>query len=195
MSDKFYKEHTLKQFSAPLFAYFKLTISDKNELNDMINSASKGQLSKDRQKDVIEEAEAIKALEDPALVVRYMKRLKEISNQEVLASKVLSMEADTIPTIIEKLAKTANDTFVEIAVMVLAKCDRGYIDKLYENYENIMYPYAQSNAAMVLGIRDVQAARELLMKEVCRFEKEYPNEDFAQAPLIGLYALDKKQLV
>lgn len=194
MTEDFFKKHELKQFSPQLFLYFKLMISGKDELTNMVTNAAAGQLSKERQREVIAEAEAIKAFANAKDVVRYMKRMKESQNREVLCEKALSMEEETLPLIIEKLIKTANDSFVEMAVMILARCDNKYVYILKDIYKDILYPYAQSGAAMILGIRNVEGCSDLLMEETDRFAREYPNETFEQGPLIGMYGICKRPL-
>lgn len=194
MTEEFFKAHELKQFSPQLFLYFKLMMADKGELSEMVTGAALGQVPKNRQKEIVEEADMIKAFSDPKDVVRYMKRMKESVNREVLCTKVLDMQDETVPEIINKLIKTANDSFVEMAVMVLAKCDIKHIEQLKESYKEIIYPYAQSGACMVLGMRGMEDCSELLMHETSRFSREYPNETYEQGPLIGMHVICKRPL-
>lgn len=194
MTEEFFKKYEIKQFSPQLFLYFKQMMADKGELTDMVSGAAIGQIPKSRQKEIVDEADMIKAFDNPKDVVRYMKRMKESQNRAILCDKAIKMQDQTLPEIIEKLVKTANDSFVEIAVMILSKCDIQYIHRLKDVYKDIMYPYAQSGAAMVLGTRGMEDCSELLMDEVARFAREYPNETFEQGPLIGLHVICNRPL-
>ena len=63
---------------------------------------------------------------------------------------------------------------------------------LFEMYEEIRNPYAQSMACVVFGVQRIERADSLLLNEFKRMKKEYPQESLFQGPLLGLHILYEK---
>ena len=193
-NEAFFEKHALKQISPQLFMYFKAVIASQGDVADKVNCMATGQLGAERQKEALSELEMIRALETPEDIVRAMKRIGESQNRNILCKKASDMAETIMPLLLEKYVKTANDSFVECAVQVLINSDAKYTEQLLAVYKDIKYPYAQSMAALLIGIKNIESAAELLMSEVERFETEYPNETYEQGALIGLYGLCHRQL-
>ena len=60
---------------------------------------------------------------------------------------------------------------------------------ILQNYEAVREIYARSMLCLVLGFRADTAVIPFLMRQIERFEQQFPRDSFERAPLLALYEL------
>ena len=99
---------------------------------------------------------------------------------------LLEREAEALPEIQRMLLKAFNDHTIENCVRFMVKCQENCTEWILQNYSHVREPYARSMLCLVLGFRADVDVIPFLMQQVDAFERQYPSESFAQAPLIAL---------
>ena len=97
-----------------------------------------------------------------------------------------------MPLLLRRYRTCALDHFIDTATMVLATCERKYVEMLREMYADIRCPFAQACACLVFGMQGVENEIPFLHSEYLRFQNDYPDETFHQHPLLALYILHGK---
>lgn len=140
--------------------------------------------------DQIDEEEGqIEALSDAEAIVKCMRQKIHPLNRSVLMDKALSMWEETLPLILRRFRTSSQTEFIETAFHVLAEADDSVIEPLKELYPDIRNPYARSMACVVFGLHDREEMIPMLLKEYEQFQKDYPEEEYEQGPLLALYQL------
>ena len=73
-----------------------------------------------------------------------------------------------------------------------ANAEVSCMEQLKAIYPDIRNPYAQSKACLLFGMRKQTDTLPLLLREYERMKKSYPDESFAEGPLLGIYLLFDK---
>lgn len=146
-------------------------------------------ISDERHIQAAKDKEEIEMLDSGESVVNYMRKNHDNLADPMFWKKALTLQEEAAPLIVKRFKTTGQDRFVEHAFRILAKADIKYTQQLFEEYEEIRNPYAQSTACLLFGEHEMEEAVPLLMKEYKRFKKEYPDESLNQAPLLALYIL------
>ena len=74
-------------------------------------------------------------------------------------------------------------------VWFMARCEENRSEWILQNYEAVREIYARSMLCLVLGFRADTAVIPFLMRQIERFEQQFPRDSFEQAPLLALYEL------
>lgn len=141
-------------------------------------------------------AEADKALvastEDIAGLFRLMRKNLAPGAKTMLYGKLLAQKDSAMPMIRERILSSFVDNFIENTSILFVRCEENYSDWLLQNFDRIRSPYAQCLMCLVLGFRGDETVASFLKTQVSRFEKEFPEEEFAQGPLLALNQLQTR---
>lgn len=110
-------------------------------------------------------------------------------NKNILREKILEQEENMIPLIKEKSMTSGQDIFIENALYFFLHCKENCCDWIMEEYSNFRNEYLKSMFCLILGFKGEADLIPFLMKETERFEREYPEEDFEQAPILAVQEL------
>ena len=188
----FFKNNPIDELSAANFLYFKITVGMEDAFEELLSEGMSKVGATKRLTGSDDEKAAISALNSGEEVVAFMRTKFDVINQNRLCKKALSMQADTIPLMLRRYRTTYQDVFVDTAALILAHAEKCYAEMLFEMYEEIRNPYAQSMACVVFGVQRIERAESLLLNEFKRMKKEYPQESLFQGPLLGLHILYEK---
>lgn len=185
----FFKQNPLKEMSVAKISDFSLTVNFNDALQAKMEEILDEHISDERHVQVAKDKEEIEALDSGEAVLNYMRKNHDNLADPMFWKKALTLQEEAVPLILMRFKTTGQDRFVEHAFRILAKADIKYTRQLFEEYEEIRNPYAQSTACLLFGEHEMEEAVPLLMKEYKRFQNMYPDEDLDQAPLLALYIL------
>ncbi len=94
-----------------------------------------------------------------------------------------------MPLIKEKTMKSGQDIFIENTLYFFLHCEGNCCDWILKEYSNIWNEYLKSMLCLVLGFRGEVEMIPFLMKETVRLERMYPEETYAQAPILAIQEL------
>ena len=92
------------------------------------------------------------------------------------------------------ILKTFIDNAIETAFGSW-QCRENCSQWILQNYEDVREPYGRSMLCLVLGFRANVDVIPFLMRQVERFETQFPVHSFDQAPLLALYEIRARFLV
>jgi hypothetical protein len=104
---------------------------------------------------------------------------KRIAPEELLINRRMAI-APMLPMLIEELPHIQDACFIELAVRILYKSKIG---------SSPIGAYALSIICLLLGMIGPQRALKPLWDRFHFFKERYPEENFSQGPLLGLYEL------
>ena len=185
----FFKKNPLEKMSTAIIADFSLTIQFNDELHAEMEKILGEHISDERHIKVAKDKEEVEKLDSGEAVVAYMRKDHDNIVDPMFCKKALTLEAEAAPLIVKRYKTTGQDRFVELAFRILAKADKKYAEQLFQEYQEIRNPYAQSTACLLFGEQGMEEAIPLLMKEYERFKSDYPEESYNQAPLLALHIL------
>ena len=186
LSKKFFEKHKISKLSAANIFYF----SANDTLPDLFQQFDK--ISKEKGlhvPDYSNEREVISAMTDPEIIVNYMRKNNAIANRFVMVQKVLEYEDTTMPLVLMRYLTSALDNYIEIAAHCFLKNDVRYTIELRKKYSEIRNPYAKAVACLVFAMRGMDEEIDFLFEEFEKMSKLYPNENYADFPLLGLQLL------
>lgn len=185
--NQFFKEHTLKKYSAANILYVRLLTETDFRFNDTLNKLVKSLNNEERNISIKNEVEKIEAADTADEIIYLMRKLSDAVNCGILCNKILSNEHKFIPAITEKYYRNRQNKFIETAAIVLYQSDPKYLQKLFENYNSITAPYAQAIICLLAAMKNFDNIDEFLLNEYEKLNKYYPKESFADFPLLALY--------
>lgn len=136
-----------------------------------------------------EELQYIEKLSSADEIVNYMRKIKSIANAPHMISKVLVCEDEAMPLVLKRYLTNAMDAFIEIAGKCFVKADIDYVRRLRNQYNDIRNPYAKAVACLVFGLKKMYEESDFLYQEYVKMKTNYPNEGFADFPLLALHIL------
>ena len=185
----FFKNNPLEEMSAARFTD-SFTIAEMNdEIHGEITKALLQALPPERIEKMQAEADLIDGLESAEEIVAYMRKISEPSNRPALCKKALAVQAEVMPMILRRFLTSSQDVFIDTAARIFICAERIYAEQLLQSYREIRDAYAQSAACLVFGEHKLGAAVPLLLREYKRFQNSYPDESYAQGPLLALYII------
>jgi len=183
LTEQFFIENPLKEVSAQRLIYSSMYYEGFEEKTSAYTrtltnraEAQRAQLEKE---------------ESPEVLFDMMRGKCDIINHMLLIQKILEHEEVLLPRIINSLKTSLNDVFVELAVKTIKKAKNNYCDQLLEILDDIRSPYAVSLVCIVIGFLGNEDAIPVLLKKHKEL-KAYKNENYEQAPLLGLYQMDDR---
>lgn len=183
LNKNYFRNHPLKELSAARIEY-SLYLMDGIE--ELVN-----RMFKPDAKDLQDEA-AIDSAVKPEELLRCMRKGLSGNNREKLRKKVLEHEAEMKPLIQRRAITNLQSIFIENTLHFFLHCNENCCNWIIQQYDDMRSEYLKSMLCLVLGFRGDVTAVPFLMKEVERFERWYPNEDYEQGPLLALYELKER---
>ncbi len=181
---KFLAEHPDIPFSAAKFEYSFYLEPEAVEYANAISEKMFGESEEDLySKKMIEQAATAEEL------LKLMRKSLSGGNRSRLRKKVLEYEKEIMPLIKEKTMKSGQDIFIENTLYFFLHCEGNCCDWILKEYSNIWNEYLKSMLCLVLGFRGEVEMIPFLMKETVRLERMYPEETYAQAPILAIQEL------
>ena len=188
----FFKKNPLDQLSAANIAYFSITAGFDEDLENEVFDLARKKMDAQRLDKINREREEIPHLETGEDFVRFMRSDYDIVNRHMLCKRALTMQQIVIPPMLHRFCTSMQDMFIETAVYILAHAEQSYVEQLKSLYPKIRDPYAQSMTCLVFGIQKQEDTLPLLLAEYQRLQKEFPEENLDQGPLLAIYILYNK---
>ncbi len=181
---RFLDTYPFKESSAASFEYSLFLMPETEE----IASAYIAKYYSPSDTDTEEKSKILQAekLED---YIRLMRKPLNLTNQQLLRSKVLEHEQAILPLIQHKALTNLQDIFIENVLHFFLHSEHNYCDWIIENYDNFKSEYLKSMLCLVLGFRGDDALIPMLMTETERFSNNYPFDDYEQGPLLAVLEL------
>ena len=181
---KFLDTHPDIPFSAAKFEYSLYLEPEAVEYANAISEKMFGESEEDlRSKRMIEQAETTEEL------LKLMRKPLSGGNRSRLRGKLLEYETVMMPCIKEKIMKNGQDIFIENTLYFFLHCEENCCDWLMKEYSNIRNEYIRSMLCLVIGFRGDVEMIPFLMKETERLERTYPQETYAQGPILAIQEL------
>ena len=181
---KFLDKHPDIPFSAAKFEYSLYLEPEAVEYANAISEKMLGESEEDlRSKRMIERAETTEEL------FNFMRKPFSGGNRCRLRGKLLEYEIVLMPWIKEKTMKNGQDIFRENTLYFFLYCEENCCNWLMKEYSNIRNEYLKSMLCLVIGFRGDVEMIPFLMKETERLERMYPQETYAQGPILAIQEL------
>lgn len=181
---KFLDKHPDIPFSAAKFEYSLYLESEAVEYANAISEKMLGESEEDlRSKRMIEQAKTTEEL------LKLMRKPLSGGNRSRLRGKLLEYETVLMPCIKEKTMKNGQDIFIENTLYFFLHCEENCCNWLMKEYSNIRNEYFKSMLCLVIGFRGDVEMLSFLTKETERLERMYPQETYAQGPILAIQEL------
>lgn len=181
---KFLDKHPDIPFSAAKFEYSLYLEPEAVEYANAISEKMLGESEEDlRSKRMIEQAETTEEL------LKLMRKPLSGGNRSRLRGKLLEHETVLMSCIKEKTMKNGQDIFIENTLYFFLHCEENCCNWLMKEYSNIRNEYLKSMLCLVIGFRGDVEMIPFLMKETERLERMYPQETYAQGPILAIQEL------
>ncbi len=181
---KFLDQHPDIPFSAAKFEYSLYLEPEAVEYANAVSEKMLGESEEDlRSKRMIERAETTEEM------LKLMRKPLSGGNRSRLRGKLLEYETVLMPCIKEKTMKNGQDIFIENTLYFFLHCEENCCDWLMKEYSNIRNEYLKSMLCLVIGFRGDVEMIPFLMKETERLERMYPQETYAQGPILAIQEL------
>ena len=186
---KFLDKHPDIPFSAAKFEYSLYLEPEAVEYANAVSEKMLGESEEDlRSKRMIERAETTEEM------LKLMRKPLSGGNRSRLRGKLLEYETVMMPCIKEKTMKNGQDIFIENTLYFFLHCEENCCDWLMKEYSNIRNEYLKSMLCLVIGFRGDVEMIPFLMKETERLERMYPQETYAQGPILAIQELTVRYL-
>ena len=185
----FFKNNPLEEMSAARIMDFSSIAEMNDEIHDEMTKALFQTLPPERIEKIQAEEDLIDGLGSAEEIVAYMRKISEPCNRPALCKRALAVQAEVMPLILRRFLTSSQDVFIDTAARIFICAERIYAEQLLQSYREIRDAYAQSAACLVFGEHKLGTAVPLLLREYKRFQNSYPDETFAQGPLLALYII------
>ena len=186
---KFLDKHPDIPFSAAKFEYSLYLEPEAVEYANAISEKMLDESEEDlHSKRMIEQAETTEEL------LKLMRKPLSGGNRSRLRGKLLEYETVMMPCIKEKTMKNGQDIFIENTLYFFLHCEENCCDWLMKEYSNIRNEYFKSMLCLVIGFRGDVEMLSFLTKETERLERMYPQETYAQGPILAIQELTVRYL-
>lgn len=192
LPNSFFRANPLEDLSVARITHLTITSGLTEELEQMLLDPAEQEIAEDRREKVLRERQHIEQTEEPAALVEIMRKGCDILNQHLLCTKILALHEQTMPLLLRRYRTCVLDIFIDAATAVLVTGERKYAVMLREMYADIRSPFAQACACLVFGMQGMEEEIPFLLGEYERFQRECPEEDYHQHPLLALYILHGK---
>ena len=148
-----------------------------------------GQIRTTLPVEMLEPATADKKIQTVDELILAMRKCKGPNTEGELAHIALNMEDEALPRIVELFYRNRTAEFLEKAELILYYADRKYLDELFQNYDKIQSPYAQSMICFLIGKAEYENVDDFLLRQYQFMKRHYPSEHYHEFPLFALYIL------
>lgn len=185
----FLEDNPLKKISTAQITHFQMITFDLSDLYDEIAGIVVPGMEPSRRETYELEKNQILKSDTPEDVMKYLRKIKELQNRNLLVEKALAMQEDIIPLILKRLLTSAHDVFIENAAIILANADMKYVEQLFNIFKEIRNPYARSETSVVFGVKKRADYAPLLLEQYTLIKQERPDNDYEQGPLLALHLI------
>jgi hypothetical protein len=184
LTDKFFKENTVKELTAQFFVY--------TQIQEPLLTEFASDYVRKYEDRADEEKETLLRENNPDILLKMLRGKCDVINQPLLHQKVLEHEETLAPRMFEMYVKSLNTVFIENSAKILARTQNDYSEELLKILDEIRSPYAMSLACITLGFIADKLAVPMLLNKFYYFKKFYPEENYEQGALLGLMELDNR---
>lgn len=188
----FLDDNPLSEISTAQITYFQMVTVTMPEFNEKIAGMVVPRMETSRREEYEQEKNQILRSDTAEEIIKYMRKIKEPQNRNLIVEKALSMQEDVMPLILKRLLTSAHDVFIENAAIILANADMKYVEQLFNIFKKIRNPYARSETSMVFGVKRRADYTSLLLEQYLLIKQERPDEDYEQGPLLALHLIHGK---
>lgn len=189
LTKKFFRDNPYLENSVQQFIYSYL-LYDGIEAVTNETIIQNGLLSNECLEQIRQENERIKSEQSPEAIFQLFRKKIDMMNRVELISKALELEEEILPMVIEKLMRSNHHIFIENSIRFLAKSQKNGSPLLQAKYSEIRSPYVQSLICLIIGFRGEEDTISWMMDRFFEMKKLYPNETYAEGPLIALHELN-----
>ena len=186
-NEGFFAENTLHEVSAPRLIYSCLLYP---EIDKVANKVARQFIFRGK-----EELRRIETAKDAEALIEIMRNNPDPLNHEPLIDRLVEEKARCGPMILQELTELQNDSFVELAVRILHRsgtnCSKEIITIIKSG--NNRKAYAISVLCVLLGFFDNEYSEKLLWDYYHFMKFNYPNDTYADGPLLGLIEMRERR--
>lgn len=188
LNSNFFKKYIPDERSAYSFLDFSMQVDDTGKMAEV----AQGIMRPEIKEQIDKEGMLIEAENDIDKLYNMLRKPFSVVNVYKLIEKLMCAEDKVIPRLLEDIKKSGNDSFVEAAVRILAKCSNNYSKELGEILAYIKYPYTQALMCYTLGKIGGEEHIEAIYNLFTALKNNYVNENYFEGPLLGLYELSRR---
>jgi hypothetical protein len=185
LNEKFFKSNIPNEISP--YNIINITMQPnvlENEIVKMLPENKKAQL--------IEENKIVENENNTDKLYNLLRKELNPSTVNMIIEKLLKVEKEIMPKLVQDLKRSGNDNFVEAAARLLVKAENNYSKELADILSQIKYPYTQAVMCFVLGKIGLEEHIETVYKYFLELKKNYTNENYYEGPLVGLHEMKKR---
>jgi hypothetical protein len=195
--EQFFKENSKKSEipSAAAMTHFSILMERNDELRGAFKKISDDFIFSREPKRKIEvmmvqeSIESATTLED---IVKLMRRGVDTMCQSLLIRRALEFEDELVPDVVRRLKTSLNTYFIESAARILSLCSIDIADEIFEYYDDMRSPYAQSMALIVLGFKADETYIPWLIEKHYELKRLYPDEDYHDGAYYAIYEIERR---
>ncbi len=187
--NRFWHEHKEEELGLGVIANCNINLLFDEEFLEKMKKSLGEELTEERMSAMEDEKQRFMALTTPEEIVKAMRCRSDYFNRPILYRKALDMQEEIMPLILRRYRTSCQDEFLEDAAIIFAHCEERYAVELREMYDDIRSPYAQALACVVFGIREDAEALPLMYRDYRRFQRNYPDKQYDECVLTGLWDL------
>lgn len=185
LTKQFFRENLIIKISEQSICHFTTTNEGiENLLNKYVSECAA--LSSERLEQIRKEKELIDAENNPDKLLNFLRKDFDTINRFDLTRKVLDLEEEMLPKVIEKLLRSDNDNFIDNSMRLLVQSKDDYSPILFEKYNEIRNPYVKSVVCIIFGLRGGEEIIPWMMNQYYEMKRIYPDENYSQGPLLAL---------
>jgi hypothetical protein len=186
-NESFFDENDVHEISAPRLIYSCLLYP---EVDKLANTVARQIVFRGK-----EELQRIETAKDAESLIGIMRNNPDMLNHEPLIEKMVEEKVRCVPMILQGLAELQNSSFVELAIRVLHRsgtnCSKEIISIIKSG--NNRRAYAISVLCVLLGFFDNEYSEKLLWDYYHYLKFNYPNNTYADGPLLGLIEIRERR--
>jgi hypothetical protein len=133
-----------------------------------------------------EEEQEVRQTEDPAALLKLMRRRMRNRSVLLLRDKVLEKEAEMLPLIESRILRSGNSVFSENALDFFMRAKENASSWIVGHYDEVRNEYTRSLLCLFLGFRGTQGLLSDLCLEAERMARLYPGESYDQGPALAV---------
>ncbi len=175
--------------SAPALAHIHITLLKNPDANEKIRTLINELVFKEqpgREASAMDERTEIESAETCGQLIRIMRRNPDSVNQNYLINRALEFEEEMIPELLRMLKTSGNDGFIELAIRVLAMCEKDIAVDIIASFDDIRNPYAQSMLLVALGFLADEARIPWFIEKFDVLRSLYPDESYYEGAYFAL---------
>ncbi len=188
----FLEDNPIKEISTARITQLQMVTVNLPGFNDEIAELVVPKMEISRREAYELEKEQILKCQTVEEVIKYMRKIKELQNRNLITDKAIDMQEEIMPLILNRLLTSGHDVFIENAAIILANADMKYVEQLFDIFNEIRSTYARSETSVVFGVKKRADYTSLLLEQYMKIKQERPDKDYEQGPLLALHLIHGK---